>query len=82
MRMAKKNSSKDPTTFETSLKKLESIVEALESGDIALDETLLKFEEGMKLVEFCHTKLDEAEKKLKILIKDKNGHLTIEDENE
>ncbi|NUM79252.1 exodeoxyribonuclease VII small subunit [bacterium] len=80
--MAKKNSAKESSaTFETSLQKLESIVEALESGDVALDETLLKFEEGMKLVEFCHAKLDEAEKKLKILIKDKNGNLSIEDEN-
>ncbi|MBX7153283.1 exodeoxyribonuclease VII small subunit [bacterium] len=81
--MAKKNSGKESsTTFETSLKKLESIVEALESGDVALDETLLKFEEGMKLVEYCHTKLNEAEKKLKILIKDKNGNLSVEEEDE
>lgn len=81
--MAKKNSGKESsTTFETSLKKLESIVEALESGDVALDETLLKFEEGMKLVEYCHAKLNEAEKKLKILIKDKNGNLSVEEEDE
>ena len=69
-------------TFEHSLKKLESIVEILESGEVPLDETLKKFEDGMKLVKFCHEKLNEAEKKLKILVKDKNGNFSVEDEEE
>jgi exodeoxyribonuclease VII small subunit len=81
--MTKKNSAKETEmTFEHSLKQLEEIVEMLESGDVALDATLKKFEDGMKLVRFCHEKLNEAEKKLKILVKDKNGNLSISDEEE
>ncbi len=78
--MAKKKN--EENNFEQSLHKLEEIVAHLESGDVALDETLSKFEEGMKLLEFCHSKLDHAEKKLKILLRDKNGQLKIQDADE
>lgn len=78
--MAKKSKTEKTESFEHSLKQLEEIVQTLEGGEIPLDETLAKFEEGMKLVQFCHGKLNEAEKKLKILVKDKNGHFSLEDE--
>ena len=77
--MAKKNNLKE-SSFENSMHKLETIVEQLESGEITLDETLQKFEEGMKLVEVCHAKLNEAEKKLKILVKDQAGNFSLKDE--
>jgi exodeoxyribonuclease VII small subunit len=81
--MPKRNrSTSDEITFETSLHQLEEIVEALESGEVPLDETLKKFEDGMKLVKHCHEKLNEAEKKLKILVKDKSGNFSVEDEKE
>ncbi|MBL7996549.1 exodeoxyribonuclease VII small subunit [bacterium] len=78
--MPKKTKSEKTDSFEHSLKKLENIVQTLESGETPLDETLQKFEEGMKLVQFCHGKLNEAEKKLKILVKDKNGDYSLKDE--
>ncbi len=80
----KKKTSQDAESpnFEHSLKELESIVEELESGDVPLDETLQKFERGMKLVQFCHTKLNDAEAKLKILVKDKDGRYFLTDEDE
>ncbi len=78
--MAKKTKNEKADSFEHSLKKLEEIVQTLEGGEIPLDETLEKFEEGMKLVQFCHGKLNEAEKKLKILIKDKNGDFSLKEE--
>lgn len=59
--------------FESALGKLEEIVDKLESGDIGLDESLKLYEEGMKLLKFCTAKLDEVEKKIEILVKDKNG---------
>jgi len=61
--------------FEDALNKLEKIVSKLEEGDIALEESLRLFEEGIRLSRFCNQKLDEAEKKVEILLKDKNGML-------
>jgi len=61
--------------FEDALNKLEKIVSQLEEGDIALEESLRLFEEGIRLSRFCNQKLDEAEKKVEILLKDKKGML-------
>ncbi len=57
-------------TFETALARLQTIVTGLESGNVPLDESLSMFEEGVKLVKFCNEKLDHAEQKVKILLKD------------
>jgi len=62
-------------TFEKAMKKLELIVQQLESGDQPLEETVKKFEEGVKLSKFCSEKLDETEKRITILLKDQNGNL-------
>lgn len=62
--------------FEKSIEKLEKIVEEMEQGEVNLDNMLKKFEEGMKLAKFCTKKLDEAEKKIEILIRKQDG--TIE----
>jgi exodeoxyribonuclease VII small subunit len=61
--------------FEDALNKLEKIVSKLEEGDIPLEESLKLFEEGIRLSRFCNQKLDEAEKKVEILLKGKNGEL-------
>ena len=61
------------TTFEQSMKKLEQIVEELESGDLPLEEAMKKFEEGIKLSSLCSEKLDETEKKITLLIEDQKG---------
>ncbi len=53
--------------FESSLKKLEQIVRELESGEIGLDESLSRFEEGINLYKNCRQTLEGAEKKIKIL---------------
>ncbi len=59
--------------FEDALGKLEKIVSKLEEGDIALEESLRLFEEGIRLSRFCNQKLDEAERKVEILLKGKDG---------
>ncbi|MCX5776495.1 MAG: exodeoxyribonuclease VII small subunit [Candidatus Firestonebacteria bacterium] len=59
--------------FESALEKLEEIVDKLESGDIGLDESIKQYEEGIKLLRFCTAKLEEVEKKIEILVKDKSG---------
>jgi exodeoxyribonuclease VII small subunit len=61
--------------FEDALKSLESIISRLEDGDIPLEESLKLFEDGVKLSRFCAEKLDEAEKRVEILVKDKEGKL-------
>ena len=54
--------------FETALQKLETIVEELEGSDLALDEALKKFEEGIKLSKICQRQLNETEQKVAALI--------------
>jgi len=59
--------------FEEAMERLEKIVESLESGDMSLEDSLGIFEEGMKLVGFCSKKLEEAEQKVTLLVKESEG---------
>jgi exodeoxyribonuclease VII small subunit len=61
--------------FEDAFQKLESIVNKLEDGNLSLEESLKAFEEGVRLSRLCSKKLDEAEKKVEILLKDSDGRL-------
>ncbi len=60
-------------TFEEAMKRLEEIVEKLEKGDLPLEEAMAAFSEGVGLVRFCHEKLEEAEKKVQMLIQGEDG---------
>ena len=73
--MAKKESA--PKNFEGALAELEEVVEQLESGDLPLDDSLAAFEKGVGLVKFCNQKLNEVEKKVELLLKDKDGRLQL-----
>lgn len=59
--------------FEDAMARLETIVGELERGDLPLDESLKIFEEGIKLSKTCLKMLDDAERKVEILIQDKDG---------
>lgn len=61
--------------FEDALNRLEKIVSRLEEGNISLEESLKLFEEGIRLSRLCNQKLEEAEKRIEILLKGKNGVL-------
>jgi len=63
--------------FEECLQRLEMIVDELEEGDLALEQSLALFEEGMKLSDSCRKELEEAEGKVEILLK-QNGKLQAE----
>ena len=65
-------------TFEDSMIEFEEVVSKLETGDVTLDDSLKLFEQGIKLAKSCQKKLDDAEKKVKILTADTNGDLTEE----
>jgi len=62
-------------TFEDALSQLESIISQLENGDLPLEESLKLFEEGMKLSRFCNQRLNEARKKVEVLVKGNGGDL-------
>ncbi len=64
--------------FEAAMARLEEIVQQLESGDLPLEQSLKLFEEGTKLARICHKRLEEAERRVEILLKDKNGVIKAE----
>ena len=65
--------------FEEAFKRLEAIVENLELGDLSLEESMKLFEEGIGLTEACKSRLEDAEKKIQLLLKDSDGKLSLED---
>jgi exodeoxyribonuclease VII small subunit len=64
-------------TFESALARLEKITEELEDGDLSLEASLKKFNEGIELTEFCNARLTEARTKVEILL-EKSGRLQAE----
>lgn len=63
--------------FEESMKKLQGIVEKLERGDMSLDDAMESFTEGVRLAGECHKKLEEAESRVRTLMKDQEGNWTV-----
>ena len=61
---------KEELNFEEAMKQLEEIANVLENGNLSLDESVNKFEEGMKISKKCNDFLDQAEKKITMLIND------------
>lgn len=78
---AKSTSPNAPTKtgipFEEALQKLETLVEAMESGDLPLESLLARYEEGVKLTKICQDKLAEAELKIQQLEKTAGGELKL-----
>ena len=64
-------------SFEEQMEKLEQIVEELEKGNLNLDDSVAKFEEGMKISKQCNEMLEKAEKKITILVNE-NGEMKEE----
>lgn len=63
--------------FEEAMRKLEKIVEELEKGDISLDDALKKYQEGIELSKVCAQRLDNAKKKIDILVRNKKGEFEL-----
>lgn len=64
--------------FEEHLQALESIVEELESGELALDDALKRYQEGVQRLKACHELLSRAEQQVKVLVREAGGELTEE----
>jgi exodeoxyribonuclease VII small subunit len=67
------NPASEAVSFEDALEQLETIVEAMEAGDVPLADLLSKFEQGNKLLKVCESRLKEAEMKIELLKKQKDG---------
>lgn len=64
-------------TFEASFARLEEILEKLNSGAISLDHSLKLYEEADTLINICTKRLNDAERKIEILIKNRTGEITV-----
>ena len=73
MKKGEKNQS-----FEEAMEDLEKIVSNLESGELSLDESLDNFKKGIDMANYCNSLLDDAEKTINVLIKNKDGNVTEE----
>jgi exodeoxyribonuclease VII small subunit len=66
-------------TFEIYLKQVEETVKSLEGGKLGLEESIEKYETGIKALRQCYGILEQAEKKIQLLVKEKDGSLTAKD---
>lgn len=69
---------KEDMRFEEAIKRLEEIVEEMEGKDLQLEKSIKLFQEGMELAAFCNGKLDEAERRINIVMKNSKGQLAEE----
>lgn len=69
---------KKEMSFENALERLQEIVQNMEESDLSLEESLKLFQEGMNLSQLCNKKLDEAERKVSVVMKNANGEITEE----
>ena len=70
----------DEPTFEQALQQLEQIVQRLEKGELPLEESLALYEDGIRLSRLCHGKLEEAEGKIAMLMKEARGEPVLDAE--
>ena len=78
MTKIKKNTESEKS-FEEAMYDLEQIVSKLEKGEVSLEESISNFQQGIELSRYCASKLDEAEKKISILLQDEEGNLVEKD---
>jgi exodeoxyribonuclease VII small subunit len=76
VKKAQNKESKEPK-FEECLQRLESLVHEMESGNLPLEDILKRYEEGNRLVKVCASKLNEAEQRIEVLMKEKNGSIAL-----
>lgn len=66
-----------PLSFEAAFSRLEEILERLNTGTISLDDSLKLYEEADQLIAICNKRLNDAERKIEILVKNRNGDLAL-----
>lgn len=76
------NNHKEKLNFEESFSRLEEILDKMNSGETSLDESLKLYEEADKLIISCSTRLNDAERKIEILVKDRNHKLSLDSDQQ
>ncbi|MFD2170897.1 exodeoxyribonuclease VII small subunit [Tumebacillus lipolyticus] len=71
--MAEARAEEQEQTFEQALERLETIVSAMEAGDLPLEKAIAEFQAGMQLARICREKLDQAEQKIEMLVQEAGG---------
>ena len=66
-----------PLSFEAAFARLEDILERINAGTLSLDDSLKLYEEADQLIAICNKRLNDAERKIEMLVKNRNGELTI-----
>jgi exodeoxyribonuclease VII small subunit len=77
-----KNTEESPRSFEASLEALEKIVHQLENGDLPLEKSLDLFEQGIRLSRECQDRLNQAERRIEVLLRDNQGRTVVSPYNE
>lgn len=72
-----KKTEEQPKSFEASLEALEQIVHQLEGGDLPLEKSLELFEDGIRLSRQCQERLNQAERRIEVLLRDNQGHPVV-----
>jgi exodeoxyribonuclease VII small subunit len=72
------NSNKQEKNFEAAFARLEEILEKMNSGAVSLDESLLLYEEADRLIASCTQRLNDAERRIEVLIKNRQGDLSLD----
>ena len=72
-----KKPEEQPKSFETSLEALEEIVHQLEGGDLPLEKSLELFEDGIRLSRQCQERLNQAERRIEVLLRDNQGRPVV-----
>jgi exodeoxyribonuclease VII small subunit len=74
--------SEQPPSFETAYARLEEILEKMNSGKVSLEDSLKLYEEADRLINGCSKRLAEAEKKIEILVKNRDGDLLLDEQGQ
>lgn len=73
-------SKEESLSFETAYLRLEEILEKMNSGKVSLEDSLKLYEEADHLINWCSKRLSEAEKKIEVLVKNRDGELLIDEQ--
>jgi exodeoxyribonuclease VII small subunit len=74
--------SEQSLSFETAYARLEEILEKMNSGKVSLEDSLKLYEEADRLIHWCSKRLNEAEKKIEVLIKNREGNLSLNEQGQ
>ncbi len=80
--MATRKKSEEPRSFEDAMKQLDAIVAKLEEDKLPLEEMIARYEEGVALARYCGAKLEEAEQKVRLIARQADGSVALEDFDE